>query len=94
MSVSHHGRRGTVKAAQAAGGILAFIGVAEAAHIAEVLAGPSGVLAGVLVISGAFAACWIIHRARPALRLTRPARKCEPDATAVPPALAGTAASR
>ena len=82
MSTSHHGRRGAVKAAQAAGGVLAFISLAEAAHVISVLTGSRGLIAGATLVSVVFAACWIIHQARPALRLTRPARDCAPVAQA------------
>jgi hypothetical protein len=71
-----------VKAAQAAGGILAFVGLAEAAHVVSVLAGPSGLIAGAAVIVAVFTACWLTFRVRPALRLARPARNCEPPAPA------------
>lgn len=73
MSISHHGRRPAVKAAYAVGGVLAFVAVAEAAHVVSVLAGPAGVIAGAAVVTVVFAACWIIIRVRPALRAARPA---------------------
>jgi len=73
VHVSHHGRRPAVKAAQAAGGIVAFIAVCEAAHVVSVLAGPRGVIAGAAVIGAVFAACWIFFRVRPLLRAARPA---------------------
>ena len=78
MSTSHHGRRPAVKAAQAAGGVIAFIALAEVAHVVSVLAGPSGVIAGGAVICAVFAACWYVFRVRPLLHPARPAPACEP----------------
>jgi hypothetical protein len=82
VSTVHHGVRPAAKAARAVLGVVAFVTVAEVAHVVSVLAGPSGVIAGVAVAGVVFAACWIIFRVRPALRLARPARTCEPDAPA------------
>ena len=73
VSTSHHGRRPAVKAASAAGGVVAFIAVCEAAHVVSVLAGRSGVIAGGAVIAAVFAACWYVTRVRPLLRAARPA---------------------
>jgi hypothetical protein len=73
VHVSHHGRRGAVKAAQAVGGIAAFIAVCELAHVVSVLAGPRGVIAGAAVIAAVFIACWYVVRVRPQLRAARPA---------------------
>ena len=76
MSTVHHGRRGAVKAAQAAGGIAAFIALAEAAHVVSVLAGPSGLIAGVALVAAVFAACWYVHRVRPLLHpVSQPPRE-------------------
>ena len=76
MSTSHHGRRGAVKAAQAAGGIAAFIGLAEAAHVVSVLAGRSGLVAGVALVAAVFTACWLVHRVRPLLHpVSQPPRE-------------------
>ena len=73
MSTSHHGRSPLARLILAAGGIVAFIAVCEAAWVASVLAGPSGVIAGGAVICAVFTACWYFFRVRPALRAARPA---------------------
>ena len=78
MSIVHHGRSPLATLALAAGGIAAFIAVAEAAWVVSVLAGPGGVIAGAALICAVFAGCWYYFRVRPMLRLARPARKCEP----------------
>ena len=57
----------------AAGGVVAFIAVCEAAHVVSVLAGRAGVIAGGAVICAVFTACWYFFRVRPALRAARPA---------------------
>ena len=76
MSTSHHGHSIAVKAAQAAGGIAAFIALAEAAHVVSVLAGPSGLIAGTALIVAVFTACWYVHRVRPMLHpVSQPPRE-------------------
>ena len=76
MSTSHHGHSIAVKAAQAAGGIAVFIGLAEAAHVVSVLAGPSGLVAGVALVAAVFAACWYVWRVRPLLHpVSQPPRE-------------------
>jgi hypothetical protein len=85
MTASHHGRRPVVKAAQALGGIVAFVALAEAAHVVSVLAGPAGLAAGAALTTAVFAACWAAHHVR---QLLHPARDCEPatPAESRPPA--------
>ena len=97
MSASNHGRSIAARAAYAAGGIAVFIGLAEAAHVVNILAGPSGLVAGVALVVAVFAACWYVWRVRPMLHPVPPARRSGTrgtEVTAEPPALAGTAASR
>ena len=89
MSTSHHGRRAAVKVAYAFGGILAFVALAEAAHVVSVLAGPSGVIAGGAVIGAVFTACWYVFRVRPLLRAARPAPVRLPAPAEVMPEPAG-----
>jgi hypothetical protein len=72
-----------VKAAYTFGGILAFVALAEAAHVVSVLAGRTGVIAGAAMIGAVFTACWYVFRVRPLLRAARPARNCEPVTHAV-----------
>ena len=79
MSIVHHGRSPLARLALAAGGIAAFIAVAEAAWVVSVLAGPSGVIAGGAVAVGVFAACWYVFRVRPLLHAARPAPVRMPD---------------
>jgi hypothetical protein len=71
MSTSHHGIRPAVKARRAAGGVVAFVALCEAAHVA---AEARGVPAGVAVVIMAFLACWIVHQFRE-LRHPAPARR-------------------
>lgn len=61
MFASNHA---AVKVASAAGGVVAFAVVCEAADLA---ARTLGVVAGAAVIGAVFAACWIVSRVRPLL---------------------------
>jgi hypothetical protein len=85
VSTSHHGRSPLARLALAAGGIAAFVAVCEAAWVVNVLAGPSGVIAGGAVISAVFAACWYVTRVRPVLRAARPAPVRLPEPAEVMP---------
>jgi hypothetical protein len=73
VSISHHGRSPLARLILAAGGIAAFVAVCEIAHVVSVLAGPGGVIAGVMMIAAVFTACWYVVRVRPQLRAARPA---------------------
>jgi hypothetical protein len=78
----------------AAGGIVAFIAVCEAAHVVSVLAGRAGVIAGAAVICAVFTACWYVFRVRPMLHpvpLARHSGTREAQVTTETPTLAGTA---
>ena len=66
MSTANHA---AVKAASAACGLAAVAVVIKAANLASQA---YGVTAGAAVIVTVFAACWIIHRVRPALHPVRP----------------------
>jgi hypothetical protein len=83
VHTSHHGRSLLARLAFAAGGVVAFVAVCEAAWMVSVLAGPGGVIAGAAVIVAVFTACWYVFRVRPMLRAARPARNCEPVTQAV-----------
>jgi hypothetical protein len=65
--------------AKAASSIAAVSAVIKAA---DLVSRAYGVTAGAAVIVAVFAACWIIHRARPALH---PARRSRASAPVVPP---------
>ena len=83
-----------VRVASAAGGIAAVVVVGEAANLASRTFGP---LAGAAVIVVVFAACWLVHRARPMLHPVPLARRSgirEAEVTAETVTLAGTVASR
>jgi hypothetical protein len=64
------------RAVYAVGGIAVVAVVCEAANLAAMA---RGAMAGAAVIVAVFAACWIIHIARPLLHPARPARTCEPE---------------
>ena len=75
MSTSHHGVRLGVKARRAAGGVVAFVGVCEAAHVVNVLlGGERGVIAAVALVCAVFTACWLAFSVVPQLRHPAPAR--------------------
>ena len=84
MTTSNHDRSPVARIVFAAGGIGAVLATCGAADLA---ARRYGTLAGAVLITAVFAACWIIFRVRPVLRLVRPApvRMPEPAADDLEP---------
>lgn len=76
MNPSKHDRSPLARIILAAGGITAVLAVCGAADLA---ARYYGTLAGAALISGVFAACWIVFRVRPLLHAARPAPVRLPD---------------
>lgn len=79
MDTSHHAPSRTARAAYATAGIVAAVGVCEAADLA---AQAYDVAAGAAVITAVLAGCWILRHIRPVLhpvpaRPSRPADQTE-----------------